>query len=75
MITPTEKDVGRRVVYVPSHVLRRGSSLAQYMHDQKDCEEGRITSITERFVFVNYGRGETSQATNREDLIWLEEKM
>lgn len=55
MIRPTEEDVGRRVIYDDDHGTR---------------EPGTITSMNVYFVFVRYGKGETSQATKREDLEW-----
>lgn len=60
MINPTEKDVGRGVVYTGNY----GGPL----------EEGVITSFNERFVFVRYKKqhpSQNGQATQREDLEWL----
>lgn len=31
-------------------------------------EKGIVTSVNQTFAFVNYGNGETSQATKYEDL-------
>lgn len=67
MINPTEKDIGRRVVYIPNH--------ADGNYGHPDCKEGPITSMNEHFVFVRYGLGDTSAATKRENLIWLEDKL
>lgn len=54
-ISPTDSDIGRKVVY------RR---------EWCDVEYGRITSFNEKYVFVRYGQGETSQATEYGDLDW-----
>jgi hypothetical protein len=58
MINPTEKDIGRSVIYIPSHGNR---------------EYGIITSFNSRFVFVRYShqhQTQNGQATMREDLHW-----
>ena len=52
---PTEKDIGRRVVYTPL----RGPK-----------ERGVITSFNSMFVFVRYGDETISKATDRIDLTW-----
>lgn len=57
MIEPTEKDIGRKVVY----------RAAPFMAP----EEGVITSINNEFVFVRYGSNTTSAATRRKDLEWV----
>jgi hypothetical protein len=54
-ISPTEADIGRKVIY------RR---------EWCDVEYGFITSFNNKFVFVRYGRGSTSQATDPADLDW-----
>jgi len=63
MINPTEKDIGRGVVYI-SEIL--------------PSEDGVITSFNDSgVVFVRYRRqqpGANGQATKREDLIWLSGK-
>lgn len=59
---PTEKDIGRGVVYTPEH---GGPS-----------EDGAITSFNERFVFVRYQDqhpGAPGKATHHKDLRWLTE--
>lgn len=59
MITPdpTNDDKGRWVCYQADPGAVR--------------EYGKITSVSERFVFVNFGKeGSTSQACNRENLEW-----
>lgn len=56
MIEPTEKDVGRSVVY----------------HDGTgDYEQGTLVGFNDKFAFVRYGLGATAAATLREDLTWL----
>jgi len=72
LIEPTEADVGRKVIYVPSHLKSVQATLTQWLEDLHYLEEGTITSFSPRYVFVHYGRGDTSQATCREDLVWVE---
>lgn len=48
-------NVGRLVIYERPHCLR---------------EEGVITSVNDRYVFVRYGSGQTSQATDPADLVF-----
>ena len=60
MIEPTNTDIGRKVVY------RAAPDIAP--------EEGVITSINDRGVFVRYGHTGTSQLTRREDLEWMVER-
>jgi len=58
----TKDCIGSRVTYVPSHA-----------HDDiehADCESGFITSWNDTFVFVCYGKGGGTQATNAYDLVW-----
>jgi hypothetical protein len=54
--TLTDADAGRCVVYVPL-VGRR--------------EQGTVTSWNWHVVFVRYGLGSTSTATDPRDLMWL----
>ena len=56
MINPTEKDIGRQVIYQGGH--------------PDDREEGVITSFNDHSVFVRYGAKVQSQGTNRADLAW-----
>ena len=58
MIEPTEKDIGRKVVYTGN------------THPGGELEEGIITSFNSTSVFVRYGDKHTSQATNPRDLQW-----
>lgn len=61
MVDPVLDDVGRAVIYHPSH----GYS-----------EKGIVTSFNERFVFVRYEKQHptaTGQATSRENLFWVHE--
>ncbi len=59
MIEPTEKDIGRKVIYRDD------------IGPVEPPEEGVITSFNPRFVFVRYGGEATSKATRREDLDWV----
>jgi hypothetical protein len=54
-ISPTEADIGRKVIY-HGHAGER--------------EEGTITSFNDRYVFVRYGTGSTSAATLPDQLEW-----
>lgn len=56
MIEPMAEDIGREVVYQPSHGPR---------------EDGVVTGFNEAVVFVRYREGYGSKATKREDLHWL----
>ena len=56
MIEPTEKDIGRKVIYTGNY--------------GGPDEEGVITSFNDRVVFVRYGAKIHSEATNRSDLKW-----
>ena len=61
MIDPTEKDIGRGVVY-------------QASYPDAPREDGVITSFNKNYVFVRYRNQHPSapgQATNRDDLDWL----
>jgi hypothetical protein len=55
MIDPKPEDIGRAVIYRSSG----GDKI----------EEGVISSVNERYVFVRYGSS-TSAATFRENLYW-----
>ncbi len=57
MINPTEKDIGRKVIY-------------QASHPGADLEEGVITSFNNTCVFVRYFNNVNGTATSREDLRW-----
>lgn len=59
MINPTDTDIGRKVIY------REPGDFPG-----AKVEYGRITSLNERFVFVRYGTGSTSAATDPADLEW-----
>ena len=54
-IEPTKADIGRSVIY--------------HSYSGK-VESGFITSFNDRFVFVRYDTGSTSQATRRDMLEW-----
>ena len=66
MINPGSRDIGKYVLYADVHRLSDGS--CEVIRTQK----GYITSYNDKFVFVRYDDGCTSQATNREDLYWLD---
>jgi hypothetical protein len=55
MIEPTQKDVGRKVIYKPG------------LND----EVGIINSFNDHVVFVRYNGSIHSQGTRREDLQWV----
>jgi hypothetical protein len=57
MIEPTDKDIGRAVVYRRNHTV----------------EDGVITSFNADYVFVRYGGDRTAKATLRSDLDWCAE--
>lgn len=59
MIEPTDKDIGRRVIYTGN------------THPGGKLEEGVITSFNARTVFVQYGSDYGSKGTSRNDLEWL----
>ena len=60
MIDPTDKDIGRGVVYRDQNKIDK-------------VEDGAITSFNDKYVFVRYKSqhpGANGQATRREDLEW-----
>jgi len=62
VIKPTEKDIGRMVVY-----------RQPYMKTTENWEFGIITSFNEHFVHVRYGTETGSKSTKHSDLTWLDE--
>lgn len=56
MINPTNKDIGRAVVYRPRHGMP---------------EDGVITAFNDTYVFVRYGEQSLAKSTMRQDLHWL----
>lgn len=56
-------DEGKPVVYVPHH--------AKGDETHPDTQEGKISSWNHKFVFVNFGKGDTSPACDPNDLLWL----
>jgi hypothetical protein len=52
----TEADIGRAVVYRRPYCK---------------VEQGTITSFNDKYVFVRYGLGSTSAATDPSDLEWI----
>jgi hypothetical protein len=57
MIEPTEKDIGRAVIY---HRWDKFNEL------------GVITNFNDAYVFVRYGAESHGKATKREDLHWTD---
>ncbi len=58
MIEPTEKDIGRKVIYTGNR------------YPGGKTEVGVITSFNTWCVFVRYNNSGTSQGTERSDLEW-----
>lgn len=56
MKMPTKDDIGRKVIYRRPYCK---------------VEEGFITSMNDHYVFVRYGAGDTSAATDPEDIEFL----
>lgn len=56
-------EAGMQVVYVPRH--------ANNDANHPDCEVGVVFSVTDRFVFVQYGVNQQYKATLAEDLVVL----
>ncbi len=56
MIDPTEKDVGRGVIYIGHGGERERGTITSIRHADK--------------TFVNYGRGSTSALTRNDQLHW-----
>ncbi len=65
MIQNRPEAEGGKVRYVPWQ--------AKGDESHADCQDGVITSWNELYVFVRYDKntGDTSQATDRENLVWL----
>ncbi len=55
-----EAEIGRKVIYTPYEGC-----------DPLLKEEGIITSVNKRFIFVRYGRGINSRATSPSDLTYI----
>lgn len=66
----TAADIGMRVLFVPPHATApRPRCRGLFVDaDHPDCEEGVITGLNERFVFVRYGSDQHSKATRPDDL-------
>ena len=56
MICPTEKDIGRGVIYIGHGGEREQGTITSIRHPDK--------------TFVNYGRGSTSALTRNDQLHW-----
>ena len=62
MKTTSDFTVGQAVRYIPTHA--HGDA------NHRDCENGIVTSMNDKIVFVLYNpEGSTSQATNPDNLI------
>lgn len=59
MVEPTERDIGRGVLYTGNR------------YPGGKPEQGVITSFNAHSVFVRYGSEMQSKGTAREDLEWL----
>jgi hypothetical protein len=59
MIDPTPDDIGRKVIYTPA-----GD------YPGKRSEEGVISSLNEKYVFVRFGSNVAGIACNRNNLTW-----
>lgn len=60
MIAPTEKDIGRRVIY-----RSPGGDIV---------EEGWVVVLNNHFVFVRYRGDQYTKATRRQDLSWANDR-
>jgi len=56
MIEPKQSDIGREVIY--------------RVHSNAEAEEGVITRFNETYVFVRFGKENTSVVTTRDQLEW-----
>ena len=56
-------DVGREVFYLPQHA---NGNLTH-----ADRENGKIASWNHKFVFVDFGKGDTHPACDPKDLYWM----
>lgn len=69
MITVTEKDIGKTVVYTPPHTSQH--SLGGFKSaDAYVSEEGVIVGFNAAYVFVRYGDDPASKATHPQNLHW-----
>ena len=56
MIEPNQSDIGRRVVF--------------RVYDNARVEEGVITRLNKKYVFVRFGKEEKSTVMTRDELEW-----
>lgn len=56
IVTTGKEDIGKEVLYTGAH--------------NRPVILGRIKSISDKWVFVNYHSGDIAAATKREDLCW-----
>jgi len=59
MIEPTQNDIGRKVIYTPA-----GD------YPGKRSEEGVISSMNAKYVFVRFGSSAVGVPCYRNDLTW-----
>lgn len=48
-----------------------GRAVVYQSHDEAPVEQGYVTSVNHRYVFVRYGSDGQSKATRPEDLRWM----
>jgi hypothetical protein len=56
MIEPNQSDIGRKVIF--------------RVHDNAKIEEGVITRLNKKYVFVRFGKEERSAVMTRDELEW-----
>ena len=61
MIEPKQSDIGREVIY--------------RVHSNAEAEEGVITRLNEKYVFVRFGKEEKSVVTTRDQLDWRDARL
>jgi len=69
--TPAEAKVGQRVVYIPRHLHDDPTALTNSHH--REFEYGKVTSWNPQYCFVQYERGQVSQATDWDCLVLKED--
>ena len=61
MIEPKQSDIGREMIY--------------RVHSNAEAEKGVITRFNEKYVFVRFGKEETSVVTTRDQLEWKDARL
>jgi hypothetical protein len=56
MIEPNQSDIGRKVIF--------------RVHGNPKIEEGVITQLNKKYVFVRFGKDEKSAVMTRDELEW-----